>query len=91
MKNRNEDSGIKYRTLGDSAPYGKSKVFFACHPNDHKLYFDKIVKMLFEYENCVIYYEEPRQEPCPEEENTVSWEELIIYLCQKKRFSTAVA
>ena len=47
---------IDYRTKGNSDPRGKSRVFFAAHPDDYGLYLDKVVEMLHKYQNCVVYF-----------------------------------
>ena len=47
---------MKYRTRGNSDPHDKSRVFFACHPEDHEKYFEWTMNHLFTYQNCVVFY-----------------------------------
>ena len=55
---------LRCKTLGDVSPRGKARVYFACHPEDHKGYFREIVGDLLKYSNCAVYYydEEPEQD-----------------------------
>ena len=55
---------LQCKTLGDVSPRGKARVYFACHPEDHKGYFREIVGDLLKYSNCAVYYydEEPEQD-----------------------------
>lgn len=50
-------SEIKVVTKGNESPQGKSRVYFSCHPDDFKLYFEDIKKEIFETQDCAIFYE----------------------------------
>ena len=45
-----------FRTGGNIDPCGKSGVFFAAHPDDWGLYFDRVVELLHRYQNCAVYF-----------------------------------
>lgn len=47
---------LKYKTRGDSSPKGKPHVFFACHPLDFDLCFQKLTNDILEKQNCAIWY-----------------------------------
>ena len=54
-----DDAGtsLAYRTIGNEDPHGKSRVFFACHPEDFDIYFEQVKNYLFTYQkNCAIWY-----------------------------------
>lgn len=55
---------LRCKTLGDVSPRGKSRVYFACHPEDYKVYFQEIVDDLLKHCDCAVYYydEEPEQD-----------------------------
>ena len=50
---------MKYRTRGNSEPYGKNKVFFTSYPEDHEKHFERTADLLLKHQNCVIFYLEP--------------------------------
>ena len=37
----------------------RPKVFFACHPEDHVVYFDEVVKQLQAFSHCAVYFYSP--------------------------------
>mgnify|MGYP003298173505 CR=1 FL=1 len=45
-----------YKTKDGSTSQGKSKVYFACHPDDFDEHFAALSQVLFEKSNCAIYY-----------------------------------
>lgn len=50
------------RTLGGVSPRGKARVYFACHPQDHKGNFQEITDELLKHCDCAIYYYEEAPE-----------------------------
>ncbi len=55
-----EFSGLSYKTRGNSDPFNKARVYFACHHKDFKKYFNIISDEILEKENCCIWYREDR-------------------------------
>ena len=51
---------LNYRTLGNSTPEAKPKVFFTCHPDDFELYFEAVSDDILNIENCAIWYEDAK-------------------------------
>lgn len=47
---------IEYKTRGMSDPKGKPKVYFCCHPEDFKVYFEPISEEILGTQNCAIWY-----------------------------------
>lgn len=47
---------INYKTRGMSAPQGKPKVYFCCHPEDFEVYFGPISEEILSFQNCAIWY-----------------------------------
>lgn len=47
---------LLYKTLGGVSPRGKARVYFACHPQDHKGYFQEITDEILKLCDCAIYY-----------------------------------
>ena len=52
---------LRCETLNDAVPQGKARVYFACHPEDHRRFFREITDQILRYSNCAVYYydEEP--------------------------------
>ena len=50
---------LKFKTRGESSPQGKPRVFFACHPEDHNLYFEDLSEWILSHQNCAIWYFDP--------------------------------
>lgn len=47
---------IRYKTRGMSDPRRKPKVYFCCHPEDFKVYFEPISEEILSTQNCAIWY-----------------------------------
>ena len=47
---------FRYKTRGNTAPTGKPRVYFTCHPEDFDRYFEQISEQIFETQDCDIYY-----------------------------------
>ena len=58
---------MQFRTIGNSAPKGKPKVYFTGHPADCKAYFDEISEMILKQYDCVIFYDKDPEHPDDEE------------------------
>ena len=70
---------LKFKTRANSEPQGKPRVFFACHPSDFDLYFNKISDDILHLHNCSIYYCESCQETDTEQlEQYLSMMQLVV-------------
>lgn len=49
---------FKVKTRVGSAPSGKSRVYFTCHPDDFERHFEKITEDVLKYADCGIYFTE---------------------------------
>ena len=59
---------LSYKTIGNSSPQGKPRVFFTCHPDDFEKTFDKICDDLFRVVDCTIFYTKDMSAPFALEE-----------------------
>lgn len=59
---------LKYKTGGMSEPYGKPRVYFACHPADFDAYFDMVSEDILAHANCSVWYDPHPEEPYDENE-----------------------
>lgn len=50
---------LRCLTNDRSKPYGKPKVYFTCHPQDHETCFRTVCEELFRYCDCAVYYDDP--------------------------------
>lgn len=62
-------SQLKYRTRSMSSPERKQKIYFSCHPDDFAKYFEEIADDILEKQDCVIWYEENREDGWNQEEH----------------------
>ena len=69
---------LQCKTLGDVSPRGKARVYFACHPEDHKGYFQEIREDLQKCSNCAVYYYD--EEPERDEEYYVNLERMQLFV-----------
>jgi len=51
-------SKLCFKTRNDTSPQGKPRVYFSCHKDDFKKYFEEISEMILKSQNCCIYYYE---------------------------------
>jgi len=49
---------LKYKTRNNSNPKGKPRVYFACHPEDFEMTFNRISDQILQKQNCTIYFHE---------------------------------
>ena len=68
---------LYYRTRGNSAPHGKPRVYFACHPADFERCFNSTVELLQRYNNCAVWYEDAA-DLLPDEELRSQLEEMQL-------------
>ncbi len=48
---------LTYKTNGMASPQGKPRVYFCCHPEDFRYFFDAISDELLQYQkNCAVWY-----------------------------------
>lgn len=58
---------LQYKARGGASPQGKHRVYFACHPEDHKGYFEEISDEILKMANCAVFYYEPGEVPLDED------------------------
>ena len=68
---------ILSRTRNDSSTHGKPRVFFAAHPDDFDLYFDRLSTDILDLQNCAIWYE---SDPQATEYDPVSLNEMQLFV-----------
>lgn len=49
-------ANLKYKTRGGSNPQGKPRVYFCCHSEDFKKYFETVSDEILAKQNCAIWY-----------------------------------
>lgn len=49
-------------------PQGKPRVYFACHPDDFKAYFEELSDEVLKYSDCAVFYFEPDAQVTPDED-----------------------
>ena len=54
-------STLHYRTRAGSAPGGKPRLYFCCHPEDFPIYFDSLSQELLDLWDCAIWYRDLAQ------------------------------
>lgn len=59
-------ANIRIKTLNDSNPKGKPRVYFSCHPMDFDSYFETISTEIFKAHNVAIYYKDDMSEEIEE-------------------------
>lgn len=69
---------LQCKTLGGVSPRGKGRVYFACHPEDHKGYFQEISEDLQKYSDCAVYYYD--EEPERDEEYYANLERMQLFV-----------
>ena len=71
---------ILYKTKGDTSPYGKSRVYFTCHPEDFADLFETVCKDIFKTHDCAIYYTEDMTAPIPAEDLATDLESANLFV-----------
>lgn len=91
-KNNVKETGIKYKTRGNSAPDGKPKVYFSCHPEDFERCFNIVTEDILKLRDCAIYYYTPSDTPEKEivEAEILTMQLVVVpvtfkYLCGENR------
>ena len=49
-------AALKYKTIGNSNPQGKPRVYFCCHPDDFVDFFEPVSTDILQKQNCAIWY-----------------------------------
>lgn len=49
-------TNLKYKTRGNTNPKGKQRVYFCCHPNDFKTFFETVSEEILAKQNCAVWY-----------------------------------
>ena len=87
-------SRLEYRTLTNSKPRDKQKIFFCCHPDDFDMYFNDICKDIFTVcKDCAVFYEAEPQKPLSPSERELLLSQLgdmqlIVVAATEKLLST---
>ena len=62
LSDNREAQELSFITPGNSTPYGKSRVFFCGHPEDHAVYFEPVREWIWKYNrNTAFWYEDPKK------------------------------
>lgn len=69
---------LQYKTRGSGSPQGKPRVYFACHPEDFRGYFEQICEEILKISNCVVYYYEGDVEPDEDFYLNLSQMQLVV-------------
>ena len=78
---------LQYKTRGMSAPKGKPKIYFACHPDDFEQAFPLISEDLLRHANCAVWYDTEPSLQCSESEaEEILGEMRLIVLAVTSRF-----
>ncbi len=65
--NESKSAALRFVTPGNADPRGRSRVFYACNPLDHRLFLDRIAEMIWDIKpTTAIWYEDP-DEPLTED------------------------
>ena len=59
---------LKFETKGQKSANNKPNIYFACYPDDKKVYFDSIAEEIWDIRNCAIFFEEDYSAPFDAEE-----------------------
>lgn len=71
---------FKVRTRDKTNPKGKPRVYFTCHFDDFKAYFDKICSDIFATHDVAIYYTEDMREPLDQANIEVDLGEMNLFV-----------
>lgn len=71
---------ILFKTRGGSAPKGKPRVYFTCHPEDFGRSFEKICEDIFRTHDCVIYYKEDMASTVAEEDKATDLGQMNLFV-----------
>ena len=62
LSDNREAQELSFITPGNSTPYGKSRVFFCGHPEDHAVYLEPVREWIWKYNrNTAFWYEDPEK------------------------------
>ena len=64
------ENELAFHTRGQKNPKGLPRVFFACHPDDFELYFQKTVDMVDAFQDVAFFYEQNQKN------NSMPWMDL---------------
>ncbi|MBQ9745447.1 MAG: hypothetical protein IJW21_01325, partial [Clostridia bacterium] len=73
-------ANILFRTRGGSAPKGKPRVYFTCHPEDFARSFEKICEDIFKTHDCAIYYKEDMASTVPEQDKATDLGQMNLFV-----------
>ena len=59
---------LNFETRGQKTANNKPNIYFACYPDDKKIYYDSIADEIWNIQNCAIFYEEDYSAPFDAEE-----------------------
>lgn len=68
------------KTKDSSAPSGKPRVYFTCHPDDFALYFENVCVDVFKSHSCAIYYTEDMNEEISDPEKETDLKSMNLFI-----------
>lgn len=71
---------LQYKTLAGESPERKPKVYFACHPEDHRGYFEEIADEILKHSNCAIYYYAPEDQVALDEDYFLNLGQMNLFV-----------
>ncbi len=79
-------ASFKFKNMGKSSLKETRKVYFTCHPEDFKRYFDKICGDIFKCQSCMVYYTENMESPLSnaEREDNIGLASLVVVPVTRK-------
>ena len=69
---------LKYKTIANTSPQGKSKVYFCCHEDDFDTYFESVCNEIFTCNDCSIWYCQNNEVDIAEYEDILKHMQLFI-------------
>ncbi len=78
--------GINYKTKGDVKITDEPKVYFCCHQDEHKLYFDGILEELFSVEgiDCAVFFYEDGKDENENWRDVIQSMNLLVVIVTRK-------
>lgn len=71
---------LRYKTRADSAPKGKPRIYFCCHPEDFSIYFEPISRELLEIWDCAIWYDSASEASVHGQEDEESFADGLLQM-----------
>lgn len=71
---------LQYKTRADSAPKGKPRIYFCCHPEDFSIYFESISRELLEIWDCAIWYDSASETSGQSQEDEETFSDSLLQM-----------